>query len=30
MGMAASHAKENYQMLLNVMHWLSDLEGMGE
>ena len=28
MGMAAPHADQNYQMLLNVIHWLSDLEGM--
>ena len=28
MGMAAPHADQNFQMLLNVMHWLSDLEGM--
>jgi hypothetical protein len=27
-GMAASYADQNYKMLLNVMHWLSDLEGM--
>ena len=30
MGMGASYANENYQLLLNVMHWLSDLEGMRE
>ena len=28
MGMAASHADQNYKLLLNVMHWLSDLEGL--
>lgn len=28
MGMAAPHADQNYQMLLNVMRWLSDLDGM--
>lgn len=28
MGMAAPHANQNYQMLLNTMHWLSDLDGM--
>lgn len=28
MGMAAEHADQNYQMALNIMHWLSDLEGM--
>ena len=28
MGMGALHADQNFQMLLNVMHWLSDLEGM--
>ena len=27
-GMAAPNANQNYQMLLNIMHWLSDLEGM--
>ncbi|QXD26113.1 DUF4350 domain-containing protein [Opitutia bacterium ISCC 51] len=28
MGMAALHADQNYKLLLNVMHWLSDLEGL--
>ncbi|MCB1120323.1 MAG: DUF4350 domain-containing protein [Verrucomicrobiae bacterium] len=28
MGMAALYAQENFQLLLNLMHWLSDLEGM--
>ena len=30
MGMAADHADQNYQLLLNVMHWLSDLEGLSD
>lgn len=28
MGMNSPHAKQNHQLLLNVMHWLSRAEGM--
>lgn len=28
MGMASPDAPQNFQMALNIMHWLSDLEGM--
>ena len=28
MGMTAPGAEENYQFLLNVMHWLTELPGM--
>ncbi|MCZ6671350.1 MAG: hypothetical protein O7C75_00280 [Verrucomicrobia bacterium] len=30
MGMSAHYAKQNYQLLLNVMHWLSGLPEMSE
>lgn len=30
MGMTAPHAEQNHRLLLNVMHWLSDLEGMSD
>ena len=28
MGMNAPEAKQNHQLLLNVMHWLTRLKGM--
>ena len=30
MGMNAPEARQNHQLLLNVMHWLSQAEGMPE
>ena len=30
MGMNAPEARQNHQLLLNLMHWLSRVEGMGE
>jgi hypothetical protein len=30
MGMNASYAEQNYQLLLNVMHWLSRAKGMAD